>query len=226
MDFLRIIFCLTLWSFGALAKEGLPVSVEEPASRAAGTQAPVGGVSENSMKNLQKKGNDYFYNEGIQLLKTGQEQSALPFLQKSFYQYLFFPAYRILTHLGHPPSLWPFLWQVLALLYGTFSLIWFVFLLKKTASAPTPFLLKGVILWVSGLAILTFMGFFSLQKRAGALAEIKGYSAPFAESAVLWTAPEGSDVKILKTGYGWVQAQTDTGQKGWVETHNLLLTLE
>ena len=223
---MRIIFCFTLCSFGVLAEEGLPVFVEEPASQAAGTQTPLGGVSENSIGNLHEKGNDYFYNRGIQLLKEGQKQSALPVLQKSFYQYLFFPAYKILAHLGHPPSLWPFLWQILALLYGLFSLIWFVFLLKKTASAPTPFLLKGVVFWVSGLAILIFMGFFSLQKRAGALAEIKGYSAPFAESAVLWTVPEGSDVKILKTGYGWVQAQTDAGQKGWVETHNLLFTLE
>ena len=182
-----------------------------------------GGV-ENSTEN--RRGNLYFYNKGIQLLKEGKEASARPFLQKSFYQYLFFPAYQTLVRLERPPVLWPFLWHIAAVLYGLFSLAWLIFLLKKAAAVPPLFLLKGVIFWFSGLAVLALLGFFSLQKRAGTLAEIKGHSAPFAESSVLWTAPEGSDIKILKTGRGWVQAQTDTGQKGWVRTKNLLFTLE
>ena len=223
MGFLRTIFFLTLlWSFGAPAEKGLSA----PLTDTVGSATPVGGSIENSMENLQGKGNLYFYNRGIQLLKERKEPSALPFLQKSFYQYLFFPAYQALTHLGHSPTLWPVLWHILAVLYGLFSLVWLIFLLKKTAAAPTPFLLKGVIFWFSGLAVLALLGFFSLQKRAGAVAEIKGHSAPFAESAVLWTVPEGSDIKILKTGRGWVQAQTGTGQKGWVEVRNLLFTLE
>ena len=162
----------------------------------------------------------------MQLLKEGQKESALPFLQKSFYQYLYFPAYKVLVHLGYPPVLRSFLWQALALLFGLFSLFWFIFLLKKTALTPTPFLLKGVVSWFSGLAVLALLGFFSVQKRAGALTEIKGRSAPSPESVELWTAPEGSDVKVLKTGHGWVQIQINTGQKGWVEEKNLLFTLE
>ena len=184
------------------------------------------GSHEPSVENLQGKGNLFFYNRGIQLLKEGKELSALPFLQKSFYQYLFFPAYQVLARLDHPPALWPFLWHIAAVLYGVFSLFWLFFLLKKTAAAPSSFFLKGVIFWFSGLAVLALLGFFSLQKRAGALAEIKGHSAPFAESAVLWTAPEGSDTTILKTGRGWVQVQTGMGQKGWVKVKNLLFTLE
>ncbi|MCY4512406.1 MAG: SH3 domain-containing protein [Bdellovibrionales bacterium] len=226
MRFLRVFFFLFLWSFGAPGEESPSESLKGQAHSMAETPKSAGERFKNSTETLQKAGNLYFYNRGIQLLKEGQKQSALPFLQKSFYQYLFFPAYKNLVHLGHPPVLWPFLWQALALLYGLFSLFWFVFLLKRTVSAPTPFLLKGMVSWFSGLAVLALLGFFSLQKRAGALTEIKGHSAPSSESVELWTAPGGADVKILKMGHGWVQIQINTGQKGWVEEKNLLFTLE
>ena len=190
------------------------------------TQQPSGAATENLIEAPKGTGNLYFYNRGIQLLKEGKEPSALPFFQKSFYQYLFFPAYKVLVRLDHPPVLWPFLWQAVAALYGLFSLVWLVFLLKKTSSTPTPFLLKGVIFWFSGVAILALLGFFSLQKRAGALVDIEGRSAPFQEAAVLWTAPAGSDVAVLKNRDQWVQTRTGTGQKGWVKAKNLLFTLE
>ena len=76
------------------------------------------------------------------------------------------------------------------------------------------------------MVILALSGFFSLQKRAGALTELEGRSAPLAESAVLWTAPEGADVKVLKTDKQWVQIKTAGGRKGWVQSENLLFTLE
>ena len=181
---------------------------------------------ENSPEFLKEKGNDYFYNQGIQRLKKGKEQAALPFLQKSFYRYLFFPAYQALSRLQHPPRLWPVLWHITAGLYGLFTIFWLGFLLKKSAVSSASFLLKGVMGWFLGMAILALSAFFSLQKRAGALTELEGHSAPFAESAVLWTLPEGADVRVLKTDKQWVQIKTAEGQKGWVKLKNLLFTLE
>ena len=221
MEILRIIFCLILWSFNGLAVEDVSVPVKK-----GNAQHSSETVSENLIKGSQERGNLYFYNRGIQLLKEGKEPSALPFFQKSFYQYLFFPAHKVLVHLDHPPILWPFLWQAAAVLYGLFSLIWLLILLKKTSSSPTPLLFKGVIFWFSGVAVLALLGFFSLQKRAGALVDLEGRSAPFREAVVLWTAPAGSDVIVLENRDQWVQTQMNTGQKGWVEAKNLLFTLE
>ena len=181
---------------------------------------------EDSPKLLKEKGNDYFYNKGIQRLKEGKEQTALPFLQKSFYRYLFFPAYQALSHLKRPPRLWPVLWHITAGLYGLFTIFWLGFLLKRSAVSPASFLLKGVMGWFFGVAILALSAFFSLQKRAGALAKLEGRNAPFAESSVLWTLPEGADVTVLKTDKQWVQIKTAGGQKGWVRSKNLLFTLE
>lgn len=220
MEILRIIFCLILSSFNGLAIGDLSLPVKKD-----NAQHSSEAVSENLIEDPQDRENLYFYNKGIQLLKEGKEPSALPFFQKSFYQYLFFPAYKVLIHLNHPPVLWPFLWQAAAVLYALFSLIWLLILLKKTSSL-TPLLLKGVIFWFSGVAVLALLGFFSLQKRAGALVDIEGRSAPFQEAVVLWTAPAGSDVIVLENRDQWVQTRMSTGQKGWVKAKNLLFTLE
>lgn len=169
----------------------------------------------------------YFYNKAAGLLKAGKTEAALPFLQKSFYQYSFLPAYQALSRLQHPPRLAPVLWRLCALLYGLFSLFYLGFLLKKSKKKQTgAFLLKGFVLYALGLTALAGLTAFGLQKRAGVLEEVQGFNAPFPESVVLWTAPVGSDLRVLKRQGSWFQVRTLKGRKGWVKAEKLLLTLE
>ena len=203
----------------ALTQTVVPTQTEENA-----TAETKGGPSfETSEPAGLRNTGLFFYNQGIQILQQGREERAVPFLQKSFYQYFLPSAYKTLSRLKRAPSLKPLLWHITAGIYGLLSVFLLLFFLIKK---PLPFLWKAVPLWFCGVGVLAGSGFSILKKRAGALEEIRGLSAPVKELEPLWTAPAGEDVIVLKKRDAYFQVRTKQGKTGWVEAKSLLPTLQ
>ena len=189
---------------------------------------------------LRDKSRQELFALAMSYLKQNQTEKALAPLQRLFYEYLFFPSYRILRELGHPPSLLPLMWHLTAGFFALLSLFLLAAILwKKPLAQKNKIRWKLPALWLFALGLLSLSGFFALRPRASAARETKILSAPFPEALSLKKIPAGADLLILDKKGDWRKVKApeskymedkdlegaDQSAIGWVMEQDLFITL-
>lgn len=163
------------------------------------------------------------HNKALSLLSTNKPL-ALALFQTNFYQNFFYPSYKALNFLKHPPSVKPVVWHGFMMLWTLLCLISLFFLIKNLNQGRE--ILKMVFVLFSGLTLLISSGFFILKPRGVNLKELDLLAAPFVEALEKDKIKAGSDLLLRKFQGNWVQVETFQNKRGWVPKSKLLITVE
>ena len=171
----------------------------------------------------QKKAAVSFYNQGVIALNKGEENTAQLAFEKSFYNYLYFPAYKALKSMGHSATLLPFVWHIIMGIYGLVSLVWIFLLFLRKVSFRVK--VKTFIIW--SLSMMFFIGFHVLafQPKGRSLRTFELKNAPLTNAFAVELLEKGESFWVLKSKGEWVKIKTGQNQKkGWALKENLYFT--
>lgn len=166
----------------------------------------------------------WLYNQGVTELSQGREFQAKLFLEKAFYGYLFFPAYKALSSMGLSVSFIPFIWHFTLAVYGLFSLFLVWFLIAKKSLLKVK--IKSFSLWILLLASLGVFKILYLKPQGRALKSSSLKSSPFEEAFSVGSLEKGGNFVALKREGGWIKVKSQKNQKGWTLKENLFFTRE
>ena len=166
----------------------------------------------------------WLYNQGVTELSQGREFQAKLLLEKAFYGYLFFPAYKALSSMGLSVSFTPFIWHFALGVYGIFSLLLVWFLIAKKSLPKTK--IKLFSLWILLLASFGVFKILYVKPQGQALKSFALKSSPFEEAFSVGSLEKGENFVALKREGIWIKVKSQENQKGWALKENLFFTRE
>lgn len=169
-----------------------------------------------------KKAAVSLYNQGVIALNKGEKDKAQLVFEKSFYNYMYFPAYKALKFMENPATLTPLVWHVTMGIYGLISFI-FVFLLviKKTSLRVK---IKVFAIWFLSVIFIFSFYVLALKPTGRALKAFKLKNAPLEGAFSIGSQEKGEPFQALKLQGIWVKIKTSQKQKGWTLKENLYFT--
>ena len=164
------------------------------------------------------------YNQGVAALNRGERDKAGLFFEKSFYNYMYFPAYKALKFLGRSVTLISLFWHISIGIYSLISLILIFLLIVKKPSLKIK--IKTFIIWFFLIMIFFVSHVLLLKPKGRVLKAFELKNAPLEGAFSMGSLEKGEPFQALKIKGNWVKIKVSEKQKGWTLKDNLYFIRE